>query len=121
MSTANSVSTGSADIRSYLQDAAELASHLEVLRKGSFGWLYLALGIAAWDLLADEDEQLTRAFRRSIHGKHSGPAVGLIWGIVTAHLFGAIPQKYDPIHYVLLTARRHRDGHQGAGTGAGTR
>lgn len=52
-------------------------------------------------------EAFLEASRHPVYGK-------IIWGswvVLTAHLFGAIPKRYDPIHlfwkYSLPKARHH--------------
>ncbi len=76
--------------------------------KGSIGWVAIAAGVLAWDLLADET--LTDAFRRAHAHPASRVVVVAAWAVLTGHLFGLIPDKADPF-YVAYTATermRHR-------------
>jgi len=76
------------------------------LRRGSTGWIYGAAGVILWDLLSDEDEQLTRAFRRGFKSRRI--LVGASWFYLTGHLFGIIPDQYDIIHIAGYYYRRTR-------------
>jgi hypothetical protein len=50
---------------------------------------------------APEDEMMSDAFRRG------GPVVVGVWALLTAHLLGVIPGRYDPLAH-LPNWRRHR-------------
>jgi hypothetical protein len=78
------------------------------LREGKAGWVYVTVGIAVWDTLAEEDEQLTGAFRRSLKSPSGAIFTCATWGILTAHLFGLLPEEIDPIHMVTHVTRRGR-------------
>lgn len=80
------------------------------LRKGSAGWCYGAIGVILWDVLAEEDEQLTGAFRRGFKSRKL--LVGCSWMYLTGHLFGAIPNQYDIIHHIGTICRRRINGRQ---------
>lgn len=58
---------------------------------GAKGWCLIAGVVLAWDVLAGET--LSCAFLR--HRSH--PLTVLAWGGLTAHLFGVIPRRYDPL------------------------
>jgi len=102
------------------QGGAELRfkqAELERLRRGSTGWMYGAAGVILWDLLVEEDEQLTRAFRR---GARTRPILLIAgWGYLTGHLFGVIPDQFDIIHLAGVAYRRQRHGNQSASPGSG--
>lgn len=65
-------------------------------RAHSGGWLAI-LGIV---ILADMtgDRTMSQAFRDLSRHPVGGPVVLCAWGIVTAHLFGVIPSRYDPLN-----------------------
>jgi hypothetical protein len=89
-----------------------MSSRSSKLRRGSTGWLCVAIGTILWDALAEEDEQLTYAFRRGF--KTRKILVSAAWGYLTCHLFGAIPDRYDIIHYIGTAYRRRLHGYQGS-------
>jgi hypothetical protein len=59
------------------------------------------IGVVAWNVTAPEDEMMSDAFRRG------GPVVVGVWALLTAHLLGVIPGRYDPLAH-LPNWRRHR-------------
>jgi hypothetical protein len=61
---------------------------------GATGWAITAGVITAWDILAEET--MSSAFTRSVKHPRTRPAVVASWAILTAHLFGALPERYDP-------------------------
>lgn len=66
-----------------------------------FGWDY---GIAGhWT-----GETLSDAFRRATHDPVSRWPVVVAWTVTTAHLYGWIPEKFDPFHLAAnaVTAKR---------------
>lgn len=64
-------------------------------RTGTWGWIGLTAYVALWDAYAPET--LSSAFGRAIlHPRARWPVVAL-WGVTTAHLFGALPASLDPI------------------------
>ena len=74
------------------------------LNSGTTGWAALAVGVVAWDLLADET--LTGAFRRAHDSPVSRVIVMAAWGILTGHLFSVLPVRVDPFdssHYAVIT------------------
>ncbi len=104
VSSASSASTGSTNTDIYLPEK-KLA---RLLSKGSTGWCYVFAGIILWDAIAEEDEQLTRAFRRGVETRKI--LVSISWAYLTGHLFGVIPDRYDAIH-VIGSAYRKRLQH----------
>jgi hypothetical protein len=86
-------------------------------KSGHIGWLAIAAGVIAWDAMGPET--LTDAFRHVREHPAGSIAVGVAWGILTAHLFGWLPPKADPIHAstAYVRARKHalptvRSNHQ---------
>lgn len=61
-----------------------------------YGWLALALLVAAADLTGTKT--MSEAFRVASKHPISGPLVYAGWSVLTAHLFGLIPPKLDPLH-----------------------
>lgn len=66
---------------------------------GSTGWIALAAGVVAWNATHahDEAEMLSQAFARGMRHPTARFAVGAGWMILTLHLFGRIPNRYDPL------------------------
>lgn len=58
---------------------------------GRYGWYLLALFVLLWDICAPET--LSAAFLR----RRAHPAVIIGWAALTAHLYGFLPRKVDPI------------------------
>jgi hypothetical protein len=112
---AGTASTGSTATEAYPGLLNQVATVLPELHKGRNGWLYIAAGVIAWDVLNKEDEQLTRAFRRGLQTPEGRLLIGLTWGVLTAHLFDALPKQYDPIHqlgeHIFAMPRRKREQH----------
>jgi hypothetical protein len=74
------------------------------MRNSDRAWLALAGGVAAYDLIAIDDEQLSDAARRYFK---SQPVVTASMILVTGlHLVGGIPQWCDP--FTLLSAGYRR-------------
>lgn len=62
---------------------------------GTIGWAGLTAYVLAWDMFATET--LSGAFGRAVlHPRARWPVV-LSWTITTAHLFGVLPSRYDPL------------------------
>lgn len=80
-------------------------------RTGKTGWLAVIALILAWDLLAEDEQQLTDSFRRGWR-RHpvSGAAVLATWAVVTAHLWHVLPEKADPIHLIYVVRAATRKG-----------
>ena len=65
------------------------------MRDSDRAWVALAGGVAAYDLIATDDEQLTNAARRYFK---SQPIATVSMILVTGlHLIGGIPPWCDPI------------------------
>ncbi len=73
------------------------------LKSGHLGWLSIAAGVVAWDVLASDT--LTESFRRAQAHPVSAVATGTAWWVLTAHLFGWLPERADPIHLGVAGAR----------------
>lgn len=65
-------------------------------RIGTLGWLAIAGGVLAFDLIADET--LTHAYRRGIENPRTRPAVLAGTGYVVAHLTGILPRRLDAFY-----------------------
>lgn len=66
--------------------------------RGTWGWLGLTAYVIAWDTFAPET--LSGAFGRAVlHPRARWPVI-LAWSITTAHPFGALPSRYDPIAHI---------------------
>jgi hypothetical protein len=74
------------------------------MRNSDRAWMALAGGIAAYDLIATDDEQLTNAARRYFT---SQPMATVSMILVTGlHLVGGIPPWCDPITLTFAAYRR---------------
>lgn len=74
------------------------------MRNSDRAWVALAAGVAAYDLIATDDEQLTNAARRYFK---SQPIVTASMILVTGmHLIGGIPPWCDPITLTFAAYRR---------------
>lgn len=69
-------------------------------RRGASGWALLVIGVVAWNVTAPEGELMSDAFRRG------GPVVIGVWGLLTAHLLGVLPGRYDPLAHLPHWRRR---------------
>ena len=74
------------------------------MRNSDRAWVALAGGVAAYDLIATDDEQLTNAARRYFK---SQPIATVSMILVTGlHLVGGIPRWCDPITLTFAAYRR---------------
>ena len=74
------------------------------MRNSDRAWLALAGSVAAYDLIATDDEQLTNAARRYFK---SQPVATASMILATAlHLVGGIPPWCDPITLMFAANRR---------------
>jgi hypothetical protein len=56
---------------------------------------------------------MSAAFREAMEDPVLGPVICVCYGILTAHLFGMLPAKYDPLHlFAVHTFARGRTGLQ---------
>ena len=65
------------------------------LGPGTIGWVAVSTVVVLAELL--DEKTMSEAFRAASRHPVYGPAVIAAWGILTAHLLGLIPVKYDPI------------------------
>src|ERR1700748_2707463 len=74
------------------------------MRNSDRAWVALASGVAAYDLIATDDELLTNAARRDFK---SQPIATVSMILVTGlHLIGGIPSWCDPITLTFAAYRR---------------
>lgn len=66
----------------------ELNEHI-----GTAGWAGILAVAGVFDYFATET--LSHAFKRAVH-EHPVATIGA-YSLLTAHLFGLIPEKYDPL------------------------
>lgn len=67
--------------------------------KGALGWVLVTAVVVTWDLTAPETMSATFLRRR----RH--PGVILAWAGLTAHLFGLVPRRYDPLSRLRRIAK----------------
>lgn len=68
---------------------------MRYLSPGSAGWVAVSAVVVAAEAL--DDKTMSEAFRAASKHPVYGPVIFGAWFILTAHLFGFIPRKYDPI------------------------
>lgn len=65
------------------------------LSPGSKGWIAVSAVVVAAEVL--DERTMSEAFREASRHPVYGPLVLTAWAILTAHLTGLIPPRYDPI------------------------
>jgi hypothetical protein len=63
-------------------------------RPGAGGWIAVGIAVAIAEIA--DSETMSHAFRDGLEHPVVGPVICITYGLLTAHLFGVIPQKYDP-------------------------
>ena len=74
------------------------------MRNSDRAWVALAGGVAAYDLIATDDEQLTNAARRYFKSQPIATASMIL--VTALHLVGGIPPWCDPISLTFAAHRR---------------
>ena len=74
------------------------------MRNSDRAWVALAGGVAAYDLIATDDEQLTSAARRYFKSQPIATASMIL--ATALHLVGGIPAWCDPITLTFAVYRR---------------
>src|ERR1700678_4796091 len=74
------------------------------MRNSDRAWVALAGGVAAYDLIATDDEQLTNAARRYFKSQPIATASMIV--ATALHLVGGIPPWCDPITLTFAAYRR---------------
>ena len=74
------------------------------MRNSGRAWVALAGGVAAYDLIAADDEQLTNAARRYLESQPIATAAMIL--LTSLHLLGGIPPWCDPISLTFAANRR---------------
>ena len=76
---------------------------------GALGWLGLATYVTFWDYHVEDT--LSTAFRRSLHRPVRRWIVVFAWVLTTLHLFGGLPERYDPFARVGASRQRRRESY----------
>lgn len=66
------------------------------LSPGAGGWIAVGIAVAVAEIA--DTKTMSTAFREAMEDPVLGPAICIGYGVLTAHLFGMIPQRYDPLH-----------------------
>ncbi len=74
------------------------------MRNSDRAWVAPAGGVAAYDLIATDDEQLTNAARRYFKSQPIATASMIL--VTALHLVGGIPPWCDPISLTFAAYRR---------------
>ncbi len=75
-----------------------------MMRSSDRAWMALAGGVAAYDLIATDDELLTNAARRYFKSQPIATASMIL--VTSLHLVGGIPPWCDPITLTFAAYRR---------------
>lgn len=78
------------------------------LRPGATGWVAVGSVIVAAELL--DSRTMSEGFRDLSRTPIGRYALTFGWGMLTAHLFGLIPPKFDPISQMWIYVRRDNAG-----------
>jgi hypothetical protein len=76
------------------------------MRNSDRAWVALAGGVAAYDLIATDDEQLTNAARRYFKSQPIATASMIL--VTAPHLVCGIPPWFDPITLTFASATDYR-------------
>jgi hypothetical protein len=66
------------------------------LSPGAAGWIAVGVVVLAAELL--DERTMSDAFLAAARHPVGRPVMFSAWAVLTAHLFGVIPQHYDPIN-----------------------
>lgn len=81
------------------------------LAPGVAGWVGIGAVVVAAELL--DKRTMSAAFRAGRARPVIGPAITMSYVLVTAHLFGLIPGRWDPLHqFASHSFAKGRDGLQ---------
>ena len=61
-----------------------------------YGWIALGVLVAVADVTGKHT--MSDTFRAASRRPVVGPVVIVSWALLTAHLFGLVPARYDPIY-----------------------
>jgi hypothetical protein len=78
------------------------------MRKSDQAWLALAGGVAAYDLIATDDELLSDAARRYFKSQPVATASMIL--MTGLHLIGGLPHWCDPFALLFATTRHEATG-----------
>lgn len=78
------------------------------LSPGAAGWVSVGAVVVAAEVI--DARTMSEAFHAASRHPIAGPTIALGWGVLTAHLFGVLPKKYDPFHLAgkRLVPKRRR-------------
>lgn len=76
------------------------------VKPGARGWLATALVIIAADLI--DERTLSESFLEFSRTPSGRVVSACGWGYLTAHMFGVIPPRYDPLHLIFKNAPHRR-------------
>lgn len=80
---------------------------MERPKPSSIAWGAIAAGVTAYDMLCPKGDTLSEAADRGLE-RHP-IATRLAIGTVALHLLNAIPERLDPIHYLIKIKPIERD------------
>lgn len=74
-----------------------------ISKRGTLGWALTAATVAVWDFAADDT--MSAAFERGLARPRGRFLVATAWVVLTAHLFGWLPDRYDPFAGLLKAVK----------------
>jgi len=63
------------------------------------GWIAVGTAVVIAELV--DDRTMSEAFHYASRNRYAGPLMAVSWGVLSAHLFGVIPARFDPLHIVF--------------------
>lgn len=66
------------------------------LSPGAAGWVSVGAVVVVAEVI--DARTMSEAFHAASRHPVAGPAMAITWSVLSAHLFGIIPDRYDPIH-----------------------
>jgi len=76
------------------------------LSPGAAGWVSVGCVVLAAEVM--DARTMSEAFRAASRQRYAGPAIAVAYAVLTGHLFGIIPPKYDPIHNLAVRTLPNR-------------
>lgn len=70
------------------------------LSPGAAGWVSVGCVVLAAEVI--DARTMSEAFHAASRHPVAGVPVAVGWAVLTGHLFGIIPGKYDPIHLLAV-------------------
>lgn len=70
-------------------------------------WCVLAAGVIIYDFLSSDGQTLSEGVDRYLQARPHGTRLAI--AILAVHLLNMVPDRYDPLHWLFVTAKlKHR-------------